>query len=168
MTWTIQEIQKYMQELAANIDLEFNTPIKINGRLTKTLGRVIAEPAMFDSYKPEKVEFSRQFLETSTDDSIREVIKHEFCHWAVLIETGKIHHHDMVFKAMCRRVGCQANRPQTKVERTVSDDKLFKYIVKCKDCDNEMHYNRAGKVVKHPDWYGCGKCGGELECIQNW
>ena len=166
--WTAQEIKQYLSELAASIDLVYNTPVKINGRLTKTLGRVIAEPAAFDSYKPEVIEFSRQFLETSTDDSIHEVVKHELAHWAVLTETGEIHHHDAIFKDMCRRIGCQADRQQAKVERTVSDDKLFKYIVKCKDCDNEMHYNRAGKVVKQPWAYSCGKCGGQLEVIQNW
>lgn len=166
--WTIQEIKNYLQELAKNVDLVYNTPVKINGRLTKTLGRVIAEPATFNSYKPEVIEFSKQFLETSTDESVRQVIMHEFAHWAVLVETGEVHGHDAIFKAMCRKIGCEANRPQTKVERTVSDDKIYKYIVKCKDCGNEVHYNRAGKVVKHPDFYGCGKCGGELECIQNW
>lgn len=167
MTWTVEEIKSYMQELAASVGLEFYTPVKINGRLTKTLGRVIAIP-YFNHYGPECVEFSKQFLETSTDESIKQVIQHEFCHWAVLVETGKVHHHDATFKAMCRKIGCSADQPVTKVERTVSDDKLFKYIVRCKDCGNELHYNRAGKVVKHPDWYGCGKCSGDLEVVQNW
>jgi predicted SprT family Zn-dependent metalloprotease len=36
------------------------------------------------------------------------------------------------------------------------------------DCDNEMHYNRAGKVVKQPWVYSCGKCDGSLVVIQNW
>lgn len=167
MTWTIQEIESYLRELAESIDLVYDTPVKINGRLTKTLGRVISEPAAFDSYKPQVIEFSRQFLETSTDESVRQVIKHEFSHWAVLVETGEVHGHDAIFKAMCRRIGCQADRPQTKVERTVSDDKLFKYIVKCEDCGNEVHYNRAGKVVKQPWAYSCGRCGGELHVQKN-
>lgn len=72
--WTIQEIKNYLQELAESIDLVYNTPVKINGRLTKTLGRVIAEPAAFDSYKPQVIEFSKQFLETSTDESVRQVV----------------------------------------------------------------------------------------------
>lgn len=168
MTYTIQEIEKYMREVAASIGLTFDTPVKINGRLTKTLGRVVAEPVMFDSYRPEKIEFSKQFLETSTDESVRQVILHEFAHWAVLTKTGEVHHHDAMFKAMCREIGCVMDGPHNKVERTVSDDKLYKYVVKCKDCGNEVHYNRAGKVVQHPDWYGCGKCGGELEVITNW
>lgn len=71
--WTIQEIKSYMQELADSIDLVYNTPVKINGRLTKTLGRVIAESTAFDSYKPEVIEFSKRFLETSTDESVRQV-----------------------------------------------------------------------------------------------
>lgn len=168
MTWTVQEIEDYLNELAENIHLNFDTPVKINSRLTRTLGRVVAEPWRRGSYKPEKIEFSKQFLETSTDESVRQVIMHEFAHWAVLVETGKVHGHDAIFKAMCRKIGCEADRPQTKVERTVSDDRLFKYTVKCKDCDNKMHYNRAGQTVKHPDWFECGKCGGTLEVIQNW
>ena len=165
--WTIQKIESYLQELATNINLIYKTPVRINGRLTKTLGRVMAEPTMFNKYKPEAIEFSKQFLETSTDESVRQVIMHEFCHWAVLTETGEIHHHDSVFKAMCHKVGCDFNRPQSKIERTVNDDQLYKYVVKCKDCDNIMYYNRAGKVVKHPDFYSCGRCGGELKVIQN-
>lgn len=168
MTWTVQEIKQYLSELAASVDLVYDTPVKINGRLTTTLGRVIAEPVAFDSYKPEVIEFSRKFLETSTDESVRRVIQHEFCHWAVLVETGEVHGHDAIFKAMCHRMGCEADRPQVKVERTVNNDKLFKYIVKCERCNHEMYYNRAGKVVKHPDWYWCGKCGGDLKVIQNW
>lgn len=168
MTWTVQEIEKYMSELAANIGLEFGTPVKINGRLTRTLGRVTAEPTAFDVYEPRVIEFSKQFLETSTDESVRQTIMHEFAHWAVIIETGETHGHDAVFKAMCRKIGCSADRSRTKVERTVSDDKIFKYTVKCDGCGNEMHYNRAGKVVKHPDLYECGNCGGSLRVIQNW
>lgn len=167
MTYTVQEIEKQLKELAASIDLVYDTPVKINGRLTRTLGRVIAEPTAFDSYKPEVIEFSRQFLETSTDESVRQVILHEFAHWAVLVETGEVHHHDAVFKAMCRKIGCSADRPMNKVERTVSDDKLYKYIVKCDECGNEIHYNRAGKVVKQSWAYSCGKCGGNLKVIQN-
>lgn len=167
MTWTIQEIEQYMNELATSVDLVFDTPIKINGRLTRTLGRVIAVPAAFGSYEPEKIEFSRQFLETSTDESAQQIIMHEFAHWAVLVETGQPHGHDAIFKAMCGKIGCQADRPQMHVERIVSDDKIFKYTVKCKDCNNEMHYNRAGKVVKQSWAYKCGNCGGELEVIKN-
>jgi predicted SprT family Zn-dependent metalloprotease len=168
MSYALQEIEQYLNELAANIGLTFNTPVKINGRLTKTLGRVRSNPTPFGMYEPECVEFSKRFLETSTDESVRQVIMHEFAHWAVLIETGEVHGHDTVFKAMCRKIGCQADRPQAKIERIVSEDKVFKYIVKCEDCGSEMYYDRAGKVVKHPDWYECGKCGGSLKVIQNW
>ena len=71
--WTVQEIEDYLQKLAINIDLVYKTPVRINGRLTKTLGRVLAKLTVFDNYKPEAIEFSKQFLETSTDESVRQV-----------------------------------------------------------------------------------------------
>ena len=169
MTWSIQEIEEYMRELANDIGLVYDTPIKINRRLTRTLGRVISEPAMFDSYKPLVVEFSKQFLETSTDESVRQTVMHEFAHWAVLVETGQPHGHDAEFKAMCRKIGCDFNKAHTHVERTVSNDKIFKYTVRCNECGNEVHFNRAGKTVKYVHWYNCGRCGcPDLEVIQNW
>ena len=91
--WTIQEIEDYLSELAESIDLVYDTPITVNGRLTKTLGRVVAELTMSGTYKPQVIEFSRQFLETATDESVRQTIMHEFAHWAVLTETGEMHHH---------------------------------------------------------------------------
>lgn len=166
MSYNLDKVKQEIYNILENQGVDIRPPVKINNRLTKTLARVCYQPGPYLDI--DKVEISQQFLDTSTDESIRQVLLHECCHILVAIETGVVHHHDATFKAMCRRIGCKADRPQTKVERTVSDDKLFKYIVKCKDCDNEMHYNRAGKVVKHPDWYGCGKCGGELEVIQNW
>jgi predicted SprT family Zn-dependent metalloprotease len=169
MPYTLQEIEQYLNELAANIGLVFSTPVKINGRLTTTLGRVRSNPTPFGMYEPECVEFSKRFLETSTDESVRQTIMHEFAHWAVLVETGEPHGHDDEFKAMCRRIGCTADKATVNVERTVSNDQLYKYTVKCGDCGNTIYYNRAGKTVKHPDWYVCGKCGGwSLHVQQNW
>lgn len=167
--WTIQEIEDYLSELAESVDLVYDTPITVNGRLTKTLGRVVAELTMSGTYKPQVIEFSRQFLETATDESVRQTIMHEFAHWAVLTETGEMHHHDALFKDMCRKISCDANRPQTKVERIVDDSKVYKYTVKCGECGNAVHYSRAGNVVKHPHWYTCGQCGSDsLEVVQNW
>ena len=166
--WTVQEIENVMTELAMQLNLEFNTPIKINSRLTKTLGRVMSEPTL-DGYIPNCIEFSKRFLETSTDESVRQTIMHEFAHWAALVQTGHPHGHDALFKAICRSIGCTADKAHARIERTVDVDSLYKYVVKCSECGNTMHYSRAGNVVKYPHWYTCGRCGGDsLEVIQNW
>lgn len=166
MSYNLDKIKQEIYSILENQGVDIRPPVKINNRLTKTLARVCYQPGPYLNI--DKVEISQQFLDTGTDESIRQVLLHECCHILVVIKTGEIHHHDAVFKAMCHKVGCEFNQPQNKIERTVSDDQLYKYIVKCKDCNNQIYYNRAGNIVKHPDWYGCGECGGELYVQQNW
>lgn len=167
MNWTVQEIEKYCKYLGRTAGLDFDCPVKINGRLTKTLGRVVAEPYPF-GYKPCSLEISRKVIDHATDEDIKAVIAHEFCHWAVLIETQECHHHDAIFKAMCRRIGCENDGTTITVNYDVDEDTLYKYNVRCIECGSTIVFSRAGEVVKKPDEYECGKCGGALEVIQNW
>lgn len=167
MSWTAQEIENYCKNWAAKNGFEFDCPVKINGRLTKTLGRLISKPTPF-GYEPDRLEISKRVVEYAADDDLIAVINHELCHWAVLIETNEVHGHDSEFKAMCRRVGCPHDTPNINIKFDINDDQLYKYIVKCTECDNKLFYSRAGDVVKHPDFYACGKCGSKLEVIQNW
>ena len=167
MTWTTQEIEEYCNTLAAQIGLDFDCPVIINKRLTKTLGRVMNEPTPF-GYYPSSLEISYRVAAHAKDEDVRAVIQHELAHWAVTIETQEPHGHDDVFKAMCKRLGCPHDTPQISIGYDVDEDTLYKYVVYCQDCDNKLYYSRASGVVKHPDWYGCGKCGGDLHVQQNW
>ena len=40
-----------------------------------------------------------------------------------------------------------------------------KYIIKCRGCDAELHRQRLSPLVKRPNRYRCGKCGGRLYLI---
>ena len=101
--FSVEDIKKELNKLSAIVDDEFNIPVGINGRLTRTLGRVHIERSDGVWY-PVRMEFSRQFLESSTDASIISVIQHEWCHYYVAKSTGESHGHDNVFKNMCARV----------------------------------------------------------------
>ena len=78
----------------------YDCPIVLNGRLSRTLGRVIMN---MDGgrVKPVKMEFSKEFLNTSTDASIVSVIGHEWAHYYVTKTTGVNHKHDEEFKKAC-------------------------------------------------------------------
>lgn len=167
MSWTVQKIEEYCKELGRKIGLEFDCPVKINGRLTKTLGRVVSESYPF-GLKPVSLEISKKLVNYATDEDIRTVIEHEFCHWAVCVETQESHDHDKVFKAMCRRVGCTGDTPNINIKYLVNEDSLYKYVVKCKECGSTLYFSRAGAVVKNLEEYECGKCGGEFKLIKNW
>ena len=121
MSYNLDKVKQEIYSILENQGADIRPPVKINNRLTKTLARVCYQPGPYLNI--DKVEISQQFLDTGTDESIRQVLLHECCHILVAIETGEAHGHDAIFKAMCRRIGCQADRPQIKVERTVSNDK---------------------------------------------
>ena len=160
----------HITEIFAKSGYDFSTcgiDVKINKRLTKTLGRCIGV-WHGDLYIPQKIEFSAELLTTSTDKSIIDVIYHECAHALVGLETGEKHGHDAVFKAMCRRIGTDNDGISTKVERTVEDTEIYKYFVYCNQCGQIVSkYRRAGNVVKHPECYHC-KCGGSLRVVQNY
>lgn len=149
-----------------NLD-DYNISITINNRLRTTLGRCKGK-YINGVFTPYALEFSKLLLDTSTDKSVVDVIKHECAHVLVSIETGEYHGHDAVFKQMCKRIGTDNDGRVTKnIERTVDESKIYKYFVICKECGQVCgKYHRKGQVVKHPVFYSC-KCGGGLNVVQN-
>lgn len=170
--WTESKLKNHICEtfIKAGYDFDdYNIEVAINGRLTRTLGRCMFK-RVNGVVTPYRIEFSRQFLESSTDNCVESVIEHEACHALVTIETKEDHGHDYEFKAMCARVGCTNDGKSTKVERTVDETELYKYFVKCRKCGKVIgKYHRAGKVIQYPDHYGCPYCKkfGVLEVVQN-
>lgn len=167
--FSMEDIKKELNRLSAMVGDKFDIPVSINGRLTRTLGRVHSE-CHNDVWFPVRMEFSRQFLESSTDASIISVIQHEWAHYYVTKNTGESHGHDATFKAMCARVGCTNDTPSTKVERTVSESKLFKYQVWCPTCQEYISgLSRMCNSLRYIDQCTCKRCGnGGLSYVQNW
>lgn len=162
--WTVNELTKELNNIFESQGCEFKYPVKINGRLTRTLGRCIL---VGDSDL--SIEFSKQLLETATDESIIGVIKHEAAHALTWVKTGTMHGHDEVFRDMCKKIGCDNDRAKTKVERLVSLDEVNKYTIKCKCCGKSVAFRRSKcKLVKNPELYSSRCCRSALEVVQNW
>lgn len=162
-----QDIIKICKEICAKVGYDFTIPVKINKRLTRTLGRVTWIKTN-GIVKSTLMEFSYQFLLTATFDSIKDVITHECAHYLVNEETHENHGHDATFKAMCARLNCTNDGTVCySLNRTVPETQIYKYFVKCEKCGATVgKYHRAGKVVQNPDLYHC-KCGGSLYTITN-
>lgn len=141
--------------------------VAVNGRLTRTLGRCryavhAGRPV------PRRIEFSRQFLETSSEESIISIIRHECAHAIVTLRTKEKHGHDAVFKECCAELGTVNDGCIAKeIDRAEGYEKTYKYNVICTSCGKSCNYSRAGKVVKYANLYNC-TCGGNLKVIQNW
>ena len=124
--YDIERVTKEFSDTLEKAGCKLDVPVTINGRLTSTLGRVI-----YRGNNPYKVEFSKQFLGTSTDDCIYQVILHEAAHFIAAKRSGVCHHHDGYFKQICAEIGCTNDQTKTHVERTVALEKIYKYVVYC-------------------------------------
>ena len=167
--FNLEMVKAELDKLSESVGDTFDIPVSINGRLTRTLGRVIQH--VNDGFcLSERMEFSRQFLETSTDVSIKDVIAHEWAHYYATKSTGGHHGHDAYFKKVCAMIGCTNDKTVTKVERTVSESKLFKYQVWCPTCQEYIAgLSRMCNSLRHIDQCTCKKCKqGGLSYVQNW
>lgn len=104
MAWTVERITELCVEYCDRCNIKFNSPVVINGRLTKTLGRCFYE-GHGSVWNPVKIEISRQLLETATDESIEAVIAHECAHYVSCAITHEDHGHDSTFRFYCEKIG---------------------------------------------------------------
>lgn len=104
MAWTVERITELCVEYCDRCNIKFNSPVVINGRLTRTLGRCFYE-GHGSAWNPVKIEISRQLLETATDESIEAVIAHECAHYVSCAITHENHGHDSTFRFYCEKIG---------------------------------------------------------------
>lgn len=164
--WTKERVLAECIKISTSMEDAFDIPVLINGRITKTLGRVFSE---FQSgrYVPTRMEISKKLLETASDEDIIKVIKHEWAHYMVIKGTGEAHGHDSVFKAMCARIGCTNDGTTTHIER---EEEAYKYTVICNTCKKTVGgYTRMCPTLRNIQDCWCKTCGKfDLIYVQNW
>jgi predicted SprT family Zn-dependent metalloprotease len=167
--YDLNKIEARCKELSATVGDTFDIPVQLNGRLTRTLGRVHQEKRN-GKWHSVKMEISKALLATATDESVCSVIDHEWAHYYVTKLTGESHGHDAEFKKVCAMIGCSNDGVVTKVERTVADEKISKYVVYCPTCGEAIGYfSRMCSTLQHIDECTCKRCnGGNLYYVQNW
>ena len=140
--------------------------IELNSRLTSTLGRVKHRKSYNGAY-PISIEFSKKFIDTSTDNDIHQVILHECAHAIATFRTGENHGHDNFFKEICAELGTDNDKCKYKRE-TPTAAPVYRYKVYCSECGELIaSYKRKGKIIKNIQFYKCGLCGGKLIVKEN-
>lgn len=169
--YNLERVKKEFIEILEQAKVKYgNEPILINSRFSHTLGRVTYKRHMRgEAATVDRIEFSKQLLDTATDRSVRDVIEHEACHYIATKRSGIVRGHDKYFKSICAEIGCTNDKTTTDVERTVEAKKVFKYIIMCDTCNEQVgQYMRRCGVVKDPSHYFCKKCKDHnLRVIQN-
>ena len=114
--WTKVKVINELNKLCMNDGIGIvNVPVEINGRLTRTLGRVKFMDYGEGHCYPTKIEFSKALLEEGTDNDIINVIKHEYVHYYLVETTHENHKHDALFKRKCAEIGCTHDKTQNRL-----------------------------------------------------
>ena len=163
--WTIDRVKIELNKLCANDGLDaVRIPVKVNSRLSTTLGRV-----KYCNLRPTSIEFSAKLLENGTDNDVINVIKHEYVHYFLMITTRENHGHDRVFKNKCAEIGCTHDKTHNALDNDEPTEKEYKYDIYCDNCGVVAHYARRGKIINNIQYCRCGKCGASgLQVFQNW
>lgn len=161
---TINEVTNMCHAVAEANGFHLTCPIRENGRLTSTLGRVIMQGTTVIA-----IEFSKKHLATATDESIKATVLHELAHAFVAMETKQDHGHDAVFRAMCIRIGtdnygtCHNN-----LKLKVAKEETYKYTIFCSCCNKLIATrSRACKITQSPWEYTSKCCGSDINVVQN-
>ena len=165
----LQEVKEMLKSLSLRHGDIFDIEVSINGRLTRTLGRVMLSGTK-SNCKPSSMEFSRQMLETVAREDIESVVQHEWAHYYITKMTGVDHGHDKMFKELCANIGCHGTI-SIKVERTieVKSKSKSKYSVYCADCGKLVaEYSRKCKTTNNPEMYHSKCCNAQLRVVQNY
>lgn len=154
--YNLEKITNEFNQICNKAGVTNKCPVSINGRLTKTLGRV-RYVSINSKIEPIGVEFSRQFIETASDTSISDVIKHEAAHLITAERTHINHGHDAYFKAVCAEVGTTNDGCSYRVENIKAIK--YKYTIICPNCGEIGGYDRMCKTVREIKYCSCKRCG---------
>ena len=157
MEHTLEEIRRMYDCLDRVCGVDTSTiRLKFTPRCSNRLG-----VCKIRNFLPVEIVISE--ITFADDDVYRDVVLHEYCHALVALRTGAIHHHDAVWKAACREVGCRPNAKQdlnAHIETTMAN--RSKYSVRCLQCGEVTNYARMSNVVSamlNYQYLVCGNCG---------
>lgn len=112
---TLTQIRQKVNQYAVEYwGMHFNTEIRVNARLTRSLG-VYKYRKVNNFVRPVALELSKNLLTRYNDEVIDGVIKHELTHWALSIQNKPFEDGHPVFEKELLRVGAPSTNTITYV-----------------------------------------------------
>lgn len=111
----------------------------------------------YEDETPKQIVLSWKLFSNKGWDAMAATIRHELIH-AHLITTNQDGTHGEDFKTLAARL-----KTHVHCEKFVEPE----WILRCMNCENEFPRYRRSKVVKQPEKYSCGDCGGSLISTKN-
>ncbi|MUV59313.1 SprT-like domain-containing protein [Halobacterium sp. CBA1126] len=140
----------YARDVAESYDLSVDVSAldwEVSKRAKRRAGAV-----KYRGDDPETVSLTWEYFQEHGWGATADVVRHELIHVHLINEAGDASHGD-AFRELAADL-------QTSVacERFADPN----WWVVCEDCGSELPRYRKSKLVKNPDQYRCGGCGGRL------
>lgn len=163
----MHDLRKYAEECMAELDrlgIKYARDIRftVNSRAVTRLGQCRKKG---DSYV---VEISSALLDERVDvkTGLKCTLHHELLHTCCgcMKHTGR-------WKVYADRVnaayGYRIQRASTREERPLPEDLVpkAKYLIVCDTCGAQFPRQKISALVRNPEHYRCGKCGGKLKRV---
>lgn len=152
----LQEMIQRLRGLKIPVSERIQPEVTINRRAKKRLGCCFCgKDGVY------RIEVSASLL--SDPEKLRMTLAHELLHTCY----GCMNHGKR-WKSYALRVkdslGISVSRLMPlKEEEQSPEEVLLRYVVECQSCKKRYPRQRLSNLIKHPERYRCGKCGGKLK-----
>lgn len=136
-----QKAKFYVKEIWG---VDFNIPIKLNGRLKTTLGNTIITWVLGDKSKVTEINITKSLYTSLHDEHIvDDVLIHELCHWYCIENNLPSSDGDEYFENLLDELGCTSTR---EIRRSGN-----MYLIVCNSCSKvvalKSSYNSVKKCI---------------------
>lgn len=168
--WSIDDIKGFLSELSEKNGFDCkDIPILFSKRFTRAQGQI--------NYKRQGEEFVvvnfkfnyKTFQGMLSEETIKEIITHEYVHFLCFQKYGKLCRHNNLFKKECVKIGIPPKTTVNLGENADLELMNFKYTVTCKKdgCHSKSYRQRIRNIDEFERVYVCSKCRGKLNVTQN-
>lgn len=159
---TQYQLERYAEKfLKDNYGMKLVVPLKINGRLSTSLGRFVYTKHRCGTKPnvPKAVELNRYLVENNEPTIVLDVLRHELVHYAMFMQ-GKPHNDGHpVFENELKRLGVVSQNTISRHSVKSKPKNIRTY--ECESCGHE--YKRQRALPNGGRNHRCGgSCGGRL------
>ena len=168
MEKVLEILRGYITEFEEITNIKFDGELRINNRLSKSLGRCKAigkYNRWTDSieYIPKIIEISGKAIQSVTEEQLKEITAHEFAHYYTFKYYGKHNHNNVMFREVCNKLNTiSAPRANFNIKR--------KYEVFCECCGKRVGARSSARadLIKYTHHYKSGCCNANLIVVKNY
>lgn len=147
------QLQKLTEELSTQFFQQpFLHQVSFNKRLRTTGGRYLLHT--------HNIEINKKYYDMFGIEELKQIIKHELCHYHLHIRGLPYQHRDKDFRDLLQKVGAKMHCQTLPNEKSL---KSFRYIYFCVQCEQKFYRKKRVDIAR----YRCGKCKGHLALQQD-